>query len=265
LGTLAAQPSALYVPVTLLLVTYFSLPANLLIYGVNDIFDYETDKLNAKKKSYESLLHPSMRAKTWLAIIALNLAFLIPLIYLDISFGGWILSATLGGFLFFGIFYSAPPIRAKTKPVLDSFFNILYVFPGLAAYLAAGGTNLNIPIVVAATAWCMAMHAFSAVPDISADREAGMQTVATFLGAQKTLIFCGLLYTVAGILSYPSVGYHALILSAGYVGIMYQASKTIRTKKASEKLFKTYKSFPLLNTVAGMILTLVLLGNLVSF
>ena len=28
---------------------YFLLPANLLIYGINDIFDFETDRLNPKK------------------------------------------------------------------------------------------------------------------------------------------------------------------------------------------------------------------------
>ena len=38
---------------------YFTLPANLLIYGVNDIFDYETDKLNPKKQNYEALVTPS--------------------------------------------------------------------------------------------------------------------------------------------------------------------------------------------------------------
>ena len=35
------------------LALFFSLPANLFIYGVNDIYDYDTDKLNAKKENYE--------------------------------------------------------------------------------------------------------------------------------------------------------------------------------------------------------------------
>jgi 4-hydroxybenzoate polyprenyltransferase len=35
--------------IVVLLMIYFTYPANLLVYGVNDIFDYETDKLNAKK------------------------------------------------------------------------------------------------------------------------------------------------------------------------------------------------------------------------
>jgi hypothetical protein len=67
--------------------------------------------------------------------ITLNLIFLVPLMYLELSRGGFLVSLSLLGFLFFGIFYSAPPIRAKEIPFLDSFFNILYVFPGIAAYL----------------------------------------------------------------------------------------------------------------------------------
>lgn len=37
---------------------YFLFSANLWIYGVNDIYDYETDKLNPKKSEYEALVHP---------------------------------------------------------------------------------------------------------------------------------------------------------------------------------------------------------------
>ena len=42
-----------------LLGLYLTLPANLLIYGVNDLFDAETDRLNPKKRDYESLLQPA--------------------------------------------------------------------------------------------------------------------------------------------------------------------------------------------------------------
>ena len=37
-------------------VVYFLIPANILIYGINDIFDYDTDKLNPKKGTYEAFI-----------------------------------------------------------------------------------------------------------------------------------------------------------------------------------------------------------------
>ena len=47
---------------------YFLLPANLLVYGVNDIFDFETDRLNPKKAGYEILVQPEMYRSLWIWI-----------------------------------------------------------------------------------------------------------------------------------------------------------------------------------------------------
>lgn len=265
LGFLAATPPLTLLPLAAYLLVYFSFPANLLIYGVNDIFDFATDQHNSKKGTYEVLLQPSQRNRVWLSIILLNLFFLLPLMYLELSHGGFMVSLALLGFLFFGIFYSAPPIRAKEIPFLDSFFNILYVFPGIAAYLVGGGNRINLPILVAATAWCMAMHAFSAVPDIAADKKAKLKTVATVLGDRKTLIFCACLYGLSAVLTYPSLGYQAVLLGAGYVGIMVSSLQK-NSKKAphGDAIFATYKNFPLLNALAGAILTILLLRQWLS-
>ena len=48
---------------------YFLVPYNLLMYGVNDIFDYESDLRNPRKRSAEGgLVPPDRRRITWLAI-----------------------------------------------------------------------------------------------------------------------------------------------------------------------------------------------------
>ena len=58
-------------------VPFFLLFANLLIYGVNDIFDYESDVLNAKKQDYETLVTPERRKKIWIIIALTTIPFLI--------------------------------------------------------------------------------------------------------------------------------------------------------------------------------------------
>ncbi|MBP7474125.1 MAG: prenyltransferase, partial [Pyrinomonadaceae bacterium] len=153
---------------------YFLLPANLLIYGVNDIFDYETDKLNEKKNAYETLVVPDRRKSLTIAILTTNIPFIIA----SIIFASAALPS-LVGFLFFSIFYSAPPIRAKTKPFLDSAFNILYVFPGAFTFQMLSGNFPPIGLMIAAGCWTAAMHAYSAIPDIEADKAAGLKTIAT--------------------------------------------------------------------------------------
>ena len=109
------------------------------------------------------------------------------------------------GFAVFGIFYSAPP-RFKTKPILDSASNVLYIFPGALAFYLSGAQDLSPQLFGAAWCWAMAMHAYSAVPDITADKSNGLQTVATLLGFRGTLFFCLMLYALATTLSFSHLG-----------------------------------------------------------
>jgi lycopene elongase/hydratase (dihydrobisanhydrobacterioruberin-forming) len=59
---------------------YFLISANIWIYGINDIYDYETDKLNPKKtEGYEALVTPPEQKSLWKRILWTTLPFLISL------------------------------------------------------------------------------------------------------------------------------------------------------------------------------------------
>lgn len=224
---------------------YFLLPANLLIYGINDIFDFETDRLNPKKAEYETLVRPVSHLKLWLWIAVLNIPFIAAAVYLAPP-----ALSSLAGFLFFAVFYSSPPVRAKTIPIVDSIFNVLYVFPGAFAYQMLTGAFPPLGIFTAAWLWTMAMHAYSAIPDIDADREAKVNTVATLLGKSGTLLFCLVMYLSSGVLAFPYLGYLALPIAAVYVlmiALSYSSS-------AENKVFVIYRYFPLVNAAVGFIL-----------
>ncbi|MGE3468579.1 MAG: prenyltransferase [Pyrinomonadaceae bacterium] len=224
---------------------YFLFPANLLIYGVNDIFDYETDKLNEKKNKYETLVIPDRRKSLIMAVILSNLPFIIA----AVIFASPALPS-LAGFLFFSIFYSAPPIRAKTKPFLDSAFNILYVFPGAFAYQMLSGNFPPIGLMVAAGCWTAAMHAYSAIPDIEADKAAGLKTIATVMGPYGTLAACAILYAASAILSFEYLGIASATLGGAYILLMLASIASYR----SGRLFKLYRAFPLINIAAGFVI-----------
>jgi len=224
-----------------LLGLYLTLPANLLIYGVNDLFDVETDRLNPKKRDYESLLLPAERRGLVVAILALNLPFL-ALVPLLPHAWPWLLL-----FVVTGVGYSMPPLRAKSRPVVDAAFNILYVAPGIAAYATLSGGQPPVAVLVAALLWCMAMHAYSAVPDIPADRAASVPTVATLFGHGGTLVLCGVAYALAGLLAYPSVGAFALL---GGLAYLLMIGLSLRSH-GPDQLFALYRRFPLLNTTLG--------------
>lgn len=232
-------------PIYVLIGSYFTLPANLLIYGVNDIFDYETDRLNEKKANYEALVTPDRRRELWIAIAVTNLPFLAILFYANFP-----ATIALLAFLFFSVFYSAWPIRAKAKPFLDSAFNILYAMPGFFAYSVLSGEFPPIVIVAAAWCWTAAMHAYSAIPDIEADKQAGFSTVATVCGTNGTIALCLILYAAAAILSVPFLGFASLTLGSAYVVLMIASFYSAK----HGRIFKLYKAFPLINVAAGFVL-----------
>jgi 4-hydroxybenzoate polyprenyltransferase len=226
---------------------FFLFPANLFIYGVNDLFDYETDKHNPKKKDYETLIAPENRRFFIKVLSLIMIPFVAILSYLFVQNDSYIAVWSLVLFLFFGAGYSMPPIRAKTKPFLDSFFNILYVFPGLVGYAVMINAWPSIQIIIAATAWVMAMHAFSAVPDIESDKKAKISTIATVLGKNYTIIFCALLYVLAAALTFSYIGYFAIIGGTTYV-LMMTAAYIAGTK---QDVFAVYKLFPYVNLLVG--------------
>jgi 4-hydroxybenzoate polyprenyltransferase len=229
---------------------FFTFPANLLIYGVNDIFDYQTDKDNPKKQGYEALVQPAEHRPLSLAIVLFVTPFLLLLPLVSFT-----ASLAMFGFLFFSIFYSAKPIRAKAKPFVDALFNILYVFPGLFGFYVTGGTQISWSAVLAGCLWCMAMHAYSAVPDIRSDQASGIRTIATHLGASKTLLVCGALYMLAGVFaSSAGLGALAVVCAGVYVFLM-----SISFRTPADELHSVYRYFPLVNTSVGFLLFVAML------
>lgn len=239
----ATTQESFFDPLILAFAFFFLFPANLLIYGINDIFDYETDKLNPKKSGYEQVLPRDKHKKIYLAILITSLPFLVLSLTLP--------TATLICFLtffFFAVFYSAKPIRAKTIPGFDSFFSAgHYVVTALFGYLLVGGQEINWWLILGGMAWAMAMHAYSAVPDIEADARAGLRTIATKLGKKPSILFCLFLYSLAGLVGLVFLGPLAIVLYLPYFFIM------IRSIKSSEsELMRLYTYFPTINSIVGM-------------
>jgi 4-hydroxybenzoate polyprenyltransferase len=223
---------------------FFSLPANLLIYGVNDIYDYDTDIHNDKKSKYEQLVPPVTHKRLWMIIALICIPF-IPLLFVVNT--ATLLTVII--FVFSGLFYSAPPIRAKSKPPLDLLFSaIIYVSPALIGYFATGRSNLEWLAIIGGLLWAFGMQTYSAVPDIEADKKAGVATLATRLGERNSLWFCLGAFLLSAIIGVFYVGFIAALLGTIYL-IMILLSLFNR-----KQLFNYYTYFPVINVFAGGIL-----------
>jgi 4-hydroxybenzoate polyprenyltransferase len=239
----ASTSDAFLAPWVLIYAVYFLFPANLLIYGINDIYDYETDIQNPKKIQYESVLPKKLHAKVLQAILYTNTPFILLAVFLPQP-------ATVALLLFVlcATFYSAPPLRAKARPGYDSLLSAgHYIATGAFGYYIAGGSGAVWLPVVAGMAWAMAMHAYSAVPDIKADKAAKLATIATVLGKTVTIWLCLVFYTVAAWIASLYLGGMAVVLYIPYLLMMVLSLYSNETQ-----LFRLYTYFPWINGIVGM-------------
>ena len=238
---------------------FFLVPYNLLMYGINDVFDHESDLRNPRKGGVEGALLDRRvhRATLWSASL-LPVPFVVWLVW-----QGTVLAAlTLAFSLFAVVAYSAPGLRFKERPVLDSMTSSThFVSPALyALVLADQGIGRTAWLVLAAFfAWGMASQAFGAVQDVMADRAAGIGSVATVLGGARTVRLSIGLWLVAGLLLLPTTwpGPLAAVLVLPYVALAWPFRAV--TDECAEAANRGWRQFLLANYVVGFLVTMLLI------
>lgn len=237
---------------------FFLIPYNLLMYGVNDVFDYESDLRNPRKGGIEGALLPKSVHRTviWAAVLSC-VPFVAYLLFVGTLESGFWLALVL----FTVVAYSAKHLRFKEKPVLDSVTSASH-FAGPMVF-ALSLTNVNLTgaevgaILAAFMLWGMASHAFGAVQDIKADREGGIASIATYFGARNTTRSALVMYLAAGFylltLGWPTN--LVAVAALPYIGILIPHLNI--TDETCETANKGWKQFIYLNFFAGTVVTLV--------
>lgn len=238
---------------------YFLIPYNLAMYGINDVFDYESDVRNPRKGGVEgALLDPSIHRLTLSAAVIVNVPFLIALIALGSPWSWFVLAVSV----FAVIAYSAKGLRFKEKPVLDSITSSThFVSPALYALVLAGATftpQLWL-ILVAFFLWGLASHAFGAVQDVIADREGGLASIATVLGARATTRAAVAAYALAGLLMLGTDWPGPLAVLAAVPYVLITARFWMITDETAETANQGWKRFLLVNFIAGAIVTMLMI------
>jgi 4-hydroxybenzoate polyprenyltransferase len=237
---------------------FFLIPYNLLMYGVNDVFDYESDLRNPRKGGIEgALLDPKWHLPT------LKWAFglCVPFIGFLLIAGDYFPNLLLGLFVFTVIAYSAQGFRYKEKPFLDSITSAShFVGPMIYGIALAGGNLLNpqtMLLIAGFTLWGVASHAFGAVQDVKADREADIHSIATAIGARATTRFAFACYALSGVLvsvsGWPSAV--AAIAAIPYLAIIWPHWDV--TDETCESANAGWKKFIWLNFFAGAVVSMI--------
>lgn len=249
-----AEFDALFVVGTL----FFLIPYNVLMYGINDVFDYESDLRNPRKGGVEgALLGPELHRPMVLLSALLPLPFLVPLIL----WGSLLSTGVLALALFFVVAYSAKNFRFKEIPFVDSVTSSLhFVMPAVfaMALVDAELTGLSLTLLASFFFWGMASHAFGAVQDVLADREAGVGSIATAIGAKGTVRFAVVLYLVAGLTVVVTPWPLPLIAPVALLYVGALAPWWSVSDEDAWKANRSWKWFLGLNFVAGAVVVLVL-------
>ncbi|KAH8108869.1 prenyltransferase [Phellopilus nigrolimitatus] len=210
-----------------------SFPLCIIVFGVNDVYDYTSDVHNPRKHEqsleggilspiHHSLVLSAARVSTAL----ISLSFIVPLFASPLkrssfyNLQGPMCSSII---LFLSWQYSSPPLRLKELPILDSISNGMIVWLAWAlGYVASGSPLFGVGANESANkgwllAFCTAgVHALGAAADVEADIAAGQRTIATMLGKRLAAGFSAACYVLASTTVEPTsfVGIYSFIGTA---------------------------------------------------
>lgn len=230
---------------------YFLFPYNLLMYGVNDIYDYESDIKNPRKNSIEGgLLAKNKHPQLWLYIAIFN----IPFILYFLVVGDNVVRVAIIALILLCLSYSAKPLRFKEVPFLDALNSSLHFVGPFIFGLMFGNQVLDYwPIIIAFLCWGMASQSFGSIQDIKPDRAANIKSIGTVLGAKRTNTFSLVMYSLTCIIVlicyFPYGLVAALLLSLYLLNVLI--FRKYKSDARSNQYHRGWQNFMWLNLLVG--------------
>jgi 4-hydroxybenzoate polyprenyltransferase len=185
----------------LTLLVFLTFPLSVLIYGLNDVYDYASDTQNTERSTVGGMVltpkhHPLvLRAAGSILVLSCGLALLsFSLITLLLM-----LLIVLACYL-----YSVPPFRIKSRPIVDALFSgFCCVIPIYAlgftriAPVSAFPREIFLLAVLA-----VALHMYLSIRDYTADKLVGDTTTTVLLGKRATAVLVATLTCFSGMAWY---------------------------------------------------------------
>ena len=230
---------------------YFLFPYNLLMYGVNDIYDYESDIKNPRKNSVEGALLPKNKHNQLWAYIALtNLPFIIYFL----AIGSPLVKAAIVIIIILCLSYSAKPLRFKEVPFLDSINSSLhFVGPFIFGLAFTNEVSNYWPVIIAFLCWGIASQAFGSIQDIKSDRAAKIRSIGTFLGARRTNTYSLIMYSISCVIIllfyFPESLLASMLLGIYILNVLI--FRKYKSDARSNQYHRGWQNFMWINLIVG--------------
>lgn len=230
------------------ILVWVTFPFNLLIYGVNDIYDQDTDADNDRKGGYGGAkIRPHETRIIGWGVVLTNLPFFV---YFALTLP-WPAVAWMAAYAFSFWQYSARPLRFKGRPILDSLSNADYAFP-LVFVPYALGVQPVWEAAIGLMAWSMAKHVYDAIQDIDEDKSVGIITTAVKFGVRGALVWSSVWWVVSTAL-FALVNIPVAVVNAALAGWLVVAQWREPTIEKARGLYRFSVAFPYVaGAVAGV-------------
>lgn len=179
----------------LLFVTF---PLNFLVYGLNDLNDFEADKINSRKGNYlfgakarKDILNTLVRR-----IIIVTAPFFLVFIYLK----GFQMFLLLSLMVIVNIIYNFRPFRIKEKPPFEILIQAAYVLTVIFCTQLNNLTMLPWQTICYLILFAFQAHIAGEIMDIEPDKKAGKFTTAVWIGRKNSKFLMFLLLMIESFL-----------------------------------------------------------------
>ncbi len=226
---------------------FFTFPANLLLYGINDIYDYKEDKENPDKL-VDDCVRPREHHFLFLIIFLTTSPFVLSSLTNDT-----LVNTALLSFFFLSVLYSIRPIQAKSKPFMDAIFSTMIVFPGVVGFaLMQGVVEASFSITFAAILFVIGIHVLATYIDL--DQTKKNRTTASYLGPKLSRVFV-LLMIVNGT---AIAALHSLVVAIP-VGLLYLTFVWQKFRKKELDTKAGHKELHKINAIAIIMIVLLII------
>jgi len=163
---------------------YATFPLNFMVYGWNDMVDFDTDQLNPRKDSFWFGARGSQEQLQglWKPILFVQILCTPILLY----FAGWQFLGLMAAFVIINGSYNLPENGLRSRPPLELLCQVGYVMTATFSVFINQVPNLPYITYFYLLLFAWQSHLIGEVMDIEPDREAGRCTTATILGMKKT-------------------------------------------------------------------------------
>ena len=201
---------------------YVCFPLGLLLYGWNDLGDFESDKLNPRKDSWLFGARPNdelrRRLPWWIAAVQ------VPFVVAFASLAGPKMIGWFGAVVFVNATYNT--FGFKKFPVLDLLNQVGYLLIFMLASWLCDVPQLSIPLMGFSALFAMQSHLFGQLMDVDEDKAAGRKSTAIMIGVVPAKWLLVLIMLVEAGIAYQffRFGVVSLFMLAGALFFIFDAA-----------------------------------------